>query len=111
LLHPVATVLLFSRRDDEATDLLARLKDMHARLPPWLRASRAVTDNDHEWALANGSRVLAFPTTAGDSYTATLAIVDEADLVPDLDHLLRAVKPTIDAAGRMLLISRADKSK
>src|SRR5262249_56574661 len=58
-----------------------------------------------------GSRALPFPTTAGESYTATLAIVDEADLVPDLDRLLRAVKPTIDAAGRLLLISRADKGK
>jgi hypothetical protein len=111
LLHPVATVLLFSRRDDEATDLLQRLKDMHARLPPWLRARRVATDNGHEWALATGSRALCFPTTAGDSYTATLAIVDEADLVPDLDELLRAVKPTVDANGRLLLISRADKGK
>jgi hypothetical protein len=110
LLHPVATVLLFSRRDDEATDLLDRLKQMYQRLPDWLRG-QVTTDNDHEWQLANGSRVLAFPTTAGDSYTATLAIVDEADLVPDLDRLLRAVKPTVDAAGRLLLISRADKSR
>jgi hypothetical protein len=111
LLHPVATVLLFSRRDDEATELLARLKRMHARLPPWLQARRVVTDNDHEWGLDNGSRVMAFPTTAGDSYTATLAVVDEADLVPDLDRLLRAVKPTTDAAGRLLLISRSDKGQ
>jgi hypothetical protein len=111
LLHPVATVLLFSRRDDEATDLLARLKDMNARLPPWLQARRVATSNDHEWALADGSRALAFPTTAGDSYTGTLAVVDEADLVPDLDRLLRAVKPTTDAAGRLFLISRADKGE
>jgi hypothetical protein len=111
LLHPVATVLLFSRRDDEASDILERLKLMHRRLPQWLLAQGVVTDNGHEWALSNGSRVLAFPTTAGDSYTATLAIVDEADLVPDLDALLRAVKPTTDAAGRLLLISRADKGK
>src|SRR5262249_31323418 len=48
---------------------------------------------------------------AGDSYTAALAIVDEADLVPDLDGLLRAVKPTVDANGRLLLISRADKGR
>jgi hypothetical protein len=54
---------------------------------------------------------LAFPTTAGDSYTATLAVVDEADLCPDLDRLMRAVKPTIDGGGRMILLSRADKSK
>jgi hypothetical protein len=111
LLHPVATVLLFSRRDDEATELLARLKRMHARLPPWLQARSVAADNDHEWVLADGSRAMAFPTTAGDSYTATLAIVDEADLVPDLDRLLRAVKPTTDAAGRLLLISRSDKGQ
>ena len=112
LFHPIATVLLFSRRDDEATDLLTtRLKGMHSRLPVWLQASSAEPNNNHEWALANGSRVKAFPTGAGDSYTASFVFVDEADLVPDLGRLMRAVKPTIDAGGRMVLLSRADKSK
>jgi hypothetical protein len=81
LFYPIATVLLFSRRDDEAADLLAvRLRGLHDRLPAWLKASGFTTANDHEWALVSGSRALAFPTTAGDSYTATLAVVDEADL-------------------------------
>jgi hypothetical protein len=112
LFHPIATVLLFSRRDDEATDLLAvRLRGMYDRLPAFLKASRFTADNDHEWGLASGSRALAFPTTAGDSYTATLAVVDEADLCPDLDRLMRAVKPTIDGGGRMILLSRADKTR
>jgi hypothetical protein len=112
LFRPAATVLLFSRRDDEATDLLGtRLRGMYDRLPAWLKVRSFSVDNDHEWALSNDSRVLAFPTTAGDSYTATLAIVDEADLVPDLDSLMRAVKPTIDGGGRMVLLSRADKTK
>ena len=110
LLHAAATGLLFSRRDDEAVDLLGtRLRGMYERLPKWLKVQSFGVDNDHEWELSNGSRVLAFPTTAGDSYTATLAIVDEADLVPDLDRLMRAVKPTIDGGGRMILLSRADK--
>jgi len=112
LFHPIATVLLFSRRDEEAADLLAvRLRGMYDRLPVWLQARGFTTDNGHEWALASGSRALAFPTTAGDSYTATLAVVDEADLCPDLDRLMRAVKPTIDGGGRMVLLSRSDKSK
>jgi hypothetical protein len=112
LFHPAATVLLFSRRDDEAVDLLrTRLRGMYDRLPPWLQVRSFVVDNDHEWELSNGSRVLAFPTTAGDSYTATLAVVDEADLVPDLGRLMNAVKPTIDGGGRMILLSRADKGK
>ena len=40
-----------------------------------------------------------------------LAIVDEADLAPDLNKLMRAVKPTVDGGGRMILLSRADKSQ
>ena len=111
LFHPAATVLLFSRRDDEAVDLLkVRLRGLYERLPKWLQVQSFVTDNDHEWHWSNGSRVLALPTTAGDSYTATLAIVDEADLVPDLARLMSAVKPTIDGGGSMILLSRIDKS-
>lgn len=110
LFHPIATVLLFSRRDDEAVDLLrTRLKGMHSRLPPWLRARTSGPNNDHEWSLANGSRVKAFPANAGDSYTASFVFIDEADLVPDLGRLMRAVKPTIDAGGKLVLLSRADK--
>jgi hypothetical protein len=112
LFHPIATVLLFSRRDDEARDLLAvRLRGMYDRLPPWLKTATFAADNDREWRLGNDSRALALPTTAGDGYTATLAVVDEADLCPDLDRLLRAVKPTIDGGGRLVLLSRSDKSR
>jgi hypothetical protein len=112
LFHPIATVLLFSRRDDEAVELLAgRLRGMYDQLPGWLKARAFAVDNGHEWALSSGSRALAFPTTAGDSYTATLAVVDEADLCPDLDRLMRAVKPTTDGGGRMVLLSRADKAQ
>lgn len=112
LFRPAATVLIFSRRDTEAVYLLdERLKGMFAHLPDWLRHGLvAVNDSRHEWALSNGSAAHAFPTTAGDTYTATLAIVDEADLVPDLGDMMRAVKPTIDGGGSMILLGRADKS-
>lgn len=113
LFRPAATVLLFSRRDDEAMYLLGdeRLRGMYERLPGFLRARGVLVDSGHEWMLSNGSVARAFPTTAGDSYTATLAIVDEADLSPDLNKLMRAVKPTIDGGGQMVLLSRSDKSK
>ena len=65
----------------------------------------------HEWGLSNGSVARAFPSNSGDSYAATLAVVDEADLIPDLGSLLRSVKPTIDAGGKLVLLSRPDKSK
>lgn len=111
LFHPAATVLLFSRRDDEAIHLLERLKNVYKRLPEWMRVRAIEKDDAHVWRLSNGSEARAFPTSAGDSYTASLAIVDEADLVPDLGRLMGAVKPTIDGGGRMVLLSRSDKGK
>jgi len=113
MFRPAATVLLFSRRDTEAVHLLDdRLKGLYKHLPDWLRVGDVVVeDSAHEWQLGNGSVARAFPTSAGDSYTASLAIVDEADLVPDLNRLMRAVKPTIDDGGKMILLSRSDKRK
>ncbi|HZZ78983.1 MAG TPA: terminase family protein [Gemmataceae bacterium] len=111
LFHPVATVLLFSKRDDEATELLAfRLRMMYERLPDWMR-SPLKTDASHELEFSNGSRALAFATTGGRSYTATLAIIDEADHVPDLDRMLSVIKPTTDAGGKIILLSTVDKSQ
>ena len=57
-----------------------------------------------------------FRRRAGGSYTASLVVVDEADFAgtsgaDNLDGLLAAVKPTIDAGGRLILLSTADKSK
>jgi len=110
LFRPAATVLLFSKRDDEAVHLLRfRLRGMYERLPQWMRARSLGADNDHELGLSNGSAALAFPTTGGRSYTATMALVDEADHVGELDRLLDAVKPTVDAGGWLILLSTADK--
>ena len=111
LYKPGATVLMFSKRDDEAMEMLERLKGMYRRLPDKLKEPEHRMGAAHGWNLPNGSRALAFPTTGGDSYAATLAIVDEADLVPDLNKLLGSVKPTIDAGGDLILLGRVDKGK
>lgn len=111
LFRPAATVLLFSRRQEEAWHLLERLRGLYMHLPAWCQASPIVTDNSGLWRLGNGSEARAFPTSAGDSYTATLAIADEFDLVEDQDRLLGAVKPTIDGGGQLFLLSRVDKRR
>jgi hypothetical protein len=113
IFHPAVTVLIFSRRDTEAVYLLGeeRLRGMYSRLPEWMQARQVLIESAHEWQLSNGSIARAFPTSAGDSYTATLAIVDEADLAPDLARLMNAVKPTIDGGGRMVMLSRSDNTR
>lgn len=110
LFQPVATSLVFSRREEEAKQLLERMRGIYMRLPRWAQAKAVMKDNATQWKLSNSSTVHGFPTTAGDSYTATIAMVDEADLVPDLGDLMTAVKPTIDAGGKMILLSRSNKA-
>ena len=113
LFYPVATVLLFSKRDDEARYLLGdeRLKGMYKRLPGWMQARAVTVDNGHVWSLSNGSVARAFPTSAGDSYTASLVICDEFDLVENQGALMNAVKPTIDGGGKMILLSRSENNR
>jgi hypothetical protein len=112
LFRPAATSLIFSKRDEEAIELLDfRLKGSYQRLPIWMQARMVTLDAKHDWHLSNGSMGKAFPTTGGRSYTGSIALVDEADFVQDLDLLLNAVKPTIDAGGQMLLISTVDKAR
>jgi len=110
----VAEIGLFSRRETEAIYLLSkeRLQGIFEHLPDWMKAGYYYSvDSAKMWQLNHGSATRAFPTSAGDSYTFTLALVDEADLAPDLKQLMTAVKPTIDAGNKMFLISRSDKSK
>lgn len=111
LFHASATILIFSKRDDEAIELLGeRLKLIHAHLPDWMQ-ERVVSSNDHTWKLANGSSARAFPTTGGRSYTASHVLIDEADFILNLGKVINAVQPTIDAGGQMLLISTSDKDQ
>lgn len=112
LFQPAATILLFSKRDEEAIELLSfRLKGIYQRLPEWMQAAAVGVDGKHDWHLSNGSSAKAFPTTGGRSYTGSVVIVDEADFVQDLDALLNAVKPTVDAGGQMIMLSTVDKSQ
>lgn len=107
--NPGIHALLFSLRDLDAKQNLVRLDTMAKRLPKWMRPR--TKGNAHELHFDNGSVAFAFPTTAGDSYTAAIALIDEADIVPNLGDLLRRVKPTIDNGGQLILVSRSNKDE
>lgn len=114
IFRPIASISFFSRRETEAIYMLSdeRLRGMYNHLPAWMKTGmEARVNSGKEWILRNGSAIRAFPTSAGDSYVSTLAIIDEADLAPDLNTLMGAVKPTIDNGGKLILLSRADKSE
>jgi len=102
IFRPGSTILLFSRRDDEAKELFSRLFGTLQRLPTWTQPTVS-TNNDHELSLKNLNSVArSFLTIkhSGRSFTATLVIVDGVDFIPWLPHLLTTVIPTADAGGR-----------
>lgn len=110
LFHSAATIGIFSRTETDAGDLLSfRLKGMYERLPAFMRARSVLTDNVARWELSNGSIAMAFPTTGGRGQTFSFVLSDEADFQPDFAAFMRAVKPTIDAGGAMVLLSTSDK--
>lgn len=113
LFEPVATVLLFSQKERESKALLGdkRLKGMYGQLPYWMQSPTAL-DSATYWQLDNLSSAQAFPATAGgDSFTASLAFVDEADLIDDFYGMLTALTPTIDAGGKLVIVSRSSKRR
>lgn len=109
----ISTTLVFSRTDDEAMDLLdVRIKGIWERLPEWMKDAvvpNKTTDNKHHWKLSGGSSCTAFSTKGGDGRTGSLALVDEADLCPNLATMMGSIEPTIGDGGKIVLISRAEK--
>ena len=105
-------VLIFSKGQNEANEMLSRVRKLFDRLPDWLRdASPALTkSNTTELAWANGSRIASLPATksAGRSLTASLVILDEAAFLLFADELYTALKPTIDAGGQLIVLSTAN---
>jgi hypothetical protein len=112
LYHPGRVVLLFSRGQLEADELLRRIKVLYHRLPDWLRSSlpSVTTDNASEIAWANGSRCQSLPATenAGRSFTASLVVMDEFAFMAWAEKLYTAVKPTIDGGGQLVILSTAN---
>jgi hypothetical protein len=103
-------ILVYSQGQREANELIRRtrfLYDHHAnrgRMPSLTKDNIGLL----EWA--NGSRMhsLAATRKAGRSFTAALAILDEWAFMAWPQETLAAVKPTIDAGGKLFIISSAD---
>jgi hypothetical protein len=112
LFHPGKLILLFSQGELEAGEMLRRYKAMYDRLPTWMltRLPARTIDNTTTQGWTNGSRCKCLPATqkAGRSFTASLAILDEAAHQQWGGKLYAAMKPTIDAGGKLFVVSSAN---
>ena len=113
LYHTGAVVLLLSRGELEAGDLLDKCRFIWGQLPPDLQRRPGTSSASEMNFPSEHSKIVALPSTeeAGRSETATLVIQDEADHHEHLAANFAAVKPTVDAGGQLVLASTADKRK
>lgn len=109
-LYPGYPVICLSRGQLEANELIHRISFMHHQHADKQSFSRLIKDNTAYLEWANGSSVTSLAATkdAGRSLTAALAILDEWAFMAWPKETLAAVKPTIDAGGKLFIISSAD---
>lgn len=111
LFRPGQVVLLFSQGKLEALELARRIKSMYERLPEWMREMRPlISQNLSQLKWSNGSTVRSLAATrkAGRSFTASLALMDEAAFMQYGAELYSALKPTIDGGGQLFILSTAN---
>ena len=107
-------VLLISKGEREATQLLEKCKYIYRNLPNWLQIYNTYPDSASSFGfLERKSKITALPSTseAGRGEAATLVICDEQDFHEYAEANFAAVKPTIDAGGQLILVSSVNKSK
>lgn len=102
--------LLLSRGQLEANELTRRIQLLHREHADAALLPRLVKENLSESAWENGSRAVSLAATkdAGRSFTAAGVVLDEWAFMTWGREVLASVKPTIDAGGKLILISSAD---
>lgn len=106
------TVLVFSQGQLEANNIIERIRFLYDNHTDRAKFPAITEDNKSTLTFANGSTVKSLPATrkAGRSFTASLVILDEFAFMTWGASLLKAVKPTIDNGGQMVILSSADGS-
>lgn len=114
LFQPGQLVLLLSKGQKEANELLRRVRALYQRLPAWMRERLPKIDPRKDNASAvlwtNGSSIQSLPATrnAGIGNAASVVIMDEAAHMKYGDELYLNIKPTIDEGGQLILLSTAN---
>lgn len=106
-----ALVMILSQGELEARELLRRCKVVWKLLPEHVKAPLDQPESGERMEFVGGGRILALPSTekAGQSFTATLVVMDEADFHQWFETNLAAVKPTIDAGGQLIAVSTSSE--
>ena len=108
-----ANVIMISKGEDEAKELLRKAKFIYNQLPKYLQ-SETGADSAFSISFKNKhSRIHTLPSTefAGVGETASLVIWDENEFHPNASENWGHLKPTIDAGAHGVVVSTANPTK
>lgn len=105
-----ANLLLFSKGQPEAKELLAKSHRMYDLAPNFLKFKIDPDSTEEMGFPVMRSAIKAFPSTqtAGISYTASSITADEHAAHPYADENFTSAKPTIDAGRQFISVFTAD---
>ena len=107
LFHSDVSVLTISTKAETAKNVIRRIRNTMRYLPSWLLIADAVADNKTSIELSNGSWVKSSSKSsdAGRSEALSLLLVDEAAHIEGFEDIWTAIKPTVSAGGRIIMLS------
>ena len=99
-------IVILSKGDTEATEVLDRIKIMYEELPKFLQPGIS-EDNKHTLKLNNRSVIKSRPSgkQSGRSLAGSFLIIDEAAFIDSIDTIWAAVYPIISTGGRAFILS------
>jgi hypothetical protein len=100
------TIVILSKGDVEATEVLDRVKIMYDELPPFLQPGVAES-NKHTFKLKSNSVIKSRSSgkQSGRSLAGSFLIIDEAAFIENIDTIWAAVYPIISTGGRTFVLS------
>ena len=113
LFHQGANILLFSKGETEAQELLSKCKKIFKQLPDFMQLKinpDSLTELGFP-SMMSAIKAFAATETAGISFTASVIICDEWEEHPYADDNFLASKPTRDAGGQFIGIFTVNKKK
>ena len=108
-----STILLFSRGETEAIELLAKCRRIYIHLPEFIK-TKLGADSATEMSFPHtmsSIKALAATESAGVSFTASVIVCDEWILHPYASRNFLQAKPCIDAGGQFIGVFTIDKTR
>lgn len=106
-----AKIIMLSKKQDDARDLVEKCKLMFERLPEWMRARVHRTNRSVDsMVFSNDSKIEALPSKKDParSKSASLMVLDEWAFYDDPENAWASIKPVIDIGGHCVALSTAN---